>query len=106
MKRGQAKQRDTAQRRREAERQLKAQRVEEMLRRNAPDYDAYKDIPLIEGYEPLPLDFLQQVLSSMTHQDVPHCIVCGDTQKQCPLLRFEGTKRCLCRTCYSIQTNM
>jgi hypothetical protein len=41
-----------------------------------------------------------------TRNEKPHCVICGDTQEQCPLVRFNNSSKLLCEDCVRIQKNM
>ena len=38
------------------------------------------------------------------HMDIPHCVICGDTEKDGGMEKVEGVY--FCETCFMIQTNM
>ena len=48
------------------------------------------------------------IAEHLKHIDEPHCLVCGDTEKQCKLLKIptQNGEQILCQDCYNIQSQM
>lgn len=88
-------------------RQLEIKKAKAKQRNNKQQsQNTQREIKIINDYRPLPLNPVQQMISSSHKTLEPHCQICGDTHDQCPLVRFEGTDRYLCETCYDYQRNM
>ena len=77
-------------------------RIRRKNRRNKKT--THKEYTLI-GPQTVEQKITRDILSSINkHTDIPHCVICGDTEKDGGMEKVEGVY--FCETCFMIQTNM